>query len=169
MEIVEFGRLTAEQRAELEGEERDPFGADGATLRYRPKERHVALRDGDGRLVASTGMLVVDVEVADERFPVVGLGGVIVNEHHRGRGLARRVVVEALARAQTLGPARAILFCLESRAGLYDRLGFKRLGSLVTVQQPGGPTPMPHLTMWHPLTPGAEWPTGPVAVHSLPF
>ena len=41
MEVVEFGRLTDAQRAELGGDERDPFDAEGATLRYRRKDHHV--------------------------------------------------------------------------------------------------------------------------------
>ncbi len=52
MEVVEFGRLTAAQRRELEGDEEDPFDAAGFTLRYRPKERHVGLRD-DGSSAAN--------------------------------------------------------------------------------------------------------------------
>src|ERR1700737_160913 len=100
MEVVEFGRLTDAQRAELEGDERDPFDAEGATLRYRRKNRHVALRDDGGRLIASAGLVTTEVEVAGERFAAVGLGGVIVNAECRGRGLARRVVQEALDRAR---------------------------------------------------------------------
>ena len=41
---------------------------------------------------ASTGMLVVEVEVQVQRFSVVGFGGVIVRADHRGRGLAREIV-----------------------------------------------------------------------------
>jgi hypothetical protein len=52
MEVIEFGPLTTRQRRELEGDERDPFNAVGITLRYRPKDRHVGLRDKSGRLVA---------------------------------------------------------------------------------------------------------------------
>jgi hypothetical protein len=40
MEIVEFGPLNAEQRAQLEGDEHDPFDTEGVTLRYRGKDRH---------------------------------------------------------------------------------------------------------------------------------
>jgi hypothetical protein len=36
MEIVDFGRLRLEQRAELEGDEDDPFDAGGSTLAYQP-------------------------------------------------------------------------------------------------------------------------------------
>jgi GNAT superfamily N-acetyltransferase len=96
--------LSAAHRAELEGDELDPFDVAGVTLQFRPKERHVALEDERGRLVASTGMVITEVEVAGQRFPVIGIGGVIVTASHRGRGLARQVVEAALARAAELGP-----------------------------------------------------------------
>jgi predicted N-acetyltransferase YhbS len=168
MEVVEFGPLTPQQREELEGDEHDPFDAAGATLSYRRKEHHVALRH-HGRLVASTGMLVVDVEVGRERFAVVGLGGVIVNARHRGIGLAREVVNAALAKAETLGPAFAILFCHDDRVGLYLKLGFREVPSEVRVGQPHGYAAIPERTMWRALRPGLTWPAGPVVVHSLPF
>lgn len=51
MQIIEFGRLTAVQRAQPEGDEANPFGDPGSALHYRRKERHVGLRDDSGRLV----------------------------------------------------------------------------------------------------------------------
>jgi GNAT superfamily N-acetyltransferase len=169
MEIVEFGRLQPDQRLDLEGDEEDPFDAAGSTLEFRRKERHVALSGDDGRLVASTGMVVVDVQVAEERFPVVGIGGVIVTAAHRGRGLAREVVRAALVRARTLGPRFALLFCHQDRAGLYRRLGFAELDLPVTVNQPDGYAVIAQRTFWYALRPDASWPPGPVVVHSLPF
>src|SRR5436305_11451626 len=137
MEMVELGPLTAEQKAELEGDELDPFGETGVTLRYRPKERHFALADDDGRLVASAGTIAVDVEVGAERFPVVGIGGVIVRAPYRGRGLARRVVEAALDGACAAGPARAMLLCRAARMGFSDRLAFAALTASVASRQPG--------------------------------
>jgi predicted N-acetyltransferase YhbS len=169
VEIVEFGPLTGAHRRELEGDEQNPFDARGISLQFRGKDRHVGLRDGAGRLVASTGMVVVEVEVDRERFAVVGLGGVIVNAHHRGRGLGRRVVQAALMTATKFGPAFAMLFCHDDRAGLYQRLGFSRVDAEVVVQQSAGYAPMPQRTMWRPLHGKLEWPPGTVVVHSLPF
>ena len=169
MEVVEFGSLTDEHRQALEGDERDPFDVAGITLQFRSKERHVGLQDDSGRLVASTGIVVVDVEVDGERFPVVGLGGVIVSAPYRGRGLARRVVEEALARARQLGPRFAMLFCHEDRAGLYRRLGFVDLPGEILVEQPSGHATMTQRTMWLALHGDASWPPGKVIVHSLPF
>lgn len=167
--VVEFGRLTPAHRADLEGEESDPFDVAGVTLRFRPKERHVGLQDERGRLVASAGMLVVEAEADGRRFTVVGMGGVIVTASHRGRGLARRVVEAALDRARILGPEFAVLFCLPDRAGLYHRLGFSEVTHQVLVEQPGGHASMPLHTMWRVLRPGAIWPDGPVVLQSLPF
>jgi predicted N-acetyltransferase YhbS len=169
MEVIELGPLSAAQKRELEGDEHDPFDEAGITLRYRTKEQHVVLRGESGRLVASSGLLVVDVEVGAERFPVVGLGGVIVNAEHRGRGLGRVVVQAALDRALTLGPAFAMLFCHEDRAALYRKLGFAYVDAEVVVEQPSGPQAMPQRTMWRPLRDGAQWPDGDLVVHSLPF
>jgi predicted N-acetyltransferase YhbS len=169
MEFVELGPLTPELKSELEGDEQDPFDAAGLTLEYRAKDRHVGLRDASGQLVASAGMLIVEVEVGEERFAVVGLGGVIVNARHRGRGLARKVVDAALARAATLGPAFALLFCHEDRAGLYRKLGFVVVEDEVVVEQPDGFAALPQLAMWRRLHDRATWPGGPLTVHSLPF
>src|ERR1700721_2987131 len=105
MEVIEFGQLSESQRTELEGDEVDPFDAAGNTLEWRKKERHVALRRPDGRLVASTGMVLAEVQVEDsELIPIVGIGGVFVAAQFRGRGLANEIISAALARAATLGP-----------------------------------------------------------------
>jgi predicted N-acetyltransferase YhbS len=169
MKVVEFGTLTDEHRYALEGDELDPFDAAGIALRFRPKDRHVGLQDEAGRLIASAGMVLADVEVRDQRFPAVGLGGVIVAAPYRGRGLARRVVEAALSRARLLGPEFAILFCHEDRAGLYRRLGFVDIPGEVRVEQPTGHALMPQRMMWLALHEGATWPEGEVTLRGLPF
>jgi predicted N-acetyltransferase YhbS len=170
MDLVEFERLTDELRAELEGEEPDPWDAARLQpLEWRPKEHHVGLRDDRGRLVASAGLLVADVEAGGELFAVVGLGGVIVNQHHRGRGLSIRIVEAALERAAALGPDFALLFCHEDRAELYRRFGFEKVRSAVLVDHAGAQVEMPMVTMWRALRPTVDWPDGRVVVHGLPF
>lgn len=170
MEVVEYGPLTDEQRAELEDGEEHPFGTEGAELVWRPKERHVMLRDDEGRLLASTGLLVVEVSVGDgEPFEVVGVGGVFVTRGQRGRGLARVVVEAALQRAAQMGPALAMLFCRDGVDGLYRKLGFEFVEPPVHVLQPTGSAVIPVNTMWRPLVEGAAWPPGAVQLRSEPF
>lgn len=169
MDLIEYGLLTPERRAELEGDETDPFEVGGVTLRFRPKERHFGLQADDGTLVANTGLVMAEVEVGDDRFPVAGIGGVIVRAPFRGRGLARQVVEATLERAQSSEAEFALLFCRQDRAGLYQRLGFAEVESEVLVEQPSGYEVMPLHTMWKALRPGAAWPAGPLVLHGLPF
>jgi predicted N-acetyltransferase YhbS len=172
VEVVEFGRLSAEQRAELEGDEVDPFDMRriDVMLRWRAKDRHVTLRGADGRLVASVGLLVADIRVGDGPLtPAVGIGGVIVAAPYRGQGLASRVIVEALRRAATLGPELSILFCHRDRVGLYERHGFTSIEPPVLVAQPDGLVEAPQVSMWRPLREGVSLPAGRVTLHSPPF
>jgi predicted GNAT family N-acyltransferase len=171
MQVVRFGRLTDVQRAELEGDEPDPFGSSALEqqLSWRSKDQHVGLQE-DGRLVASAGVVVAEVAVGDlPAIDVVGIGGVIVNATRRGQGLGKRVVEEVLQLAQTVGPDIAMLFCHSDRAGLYRRHGFAEVSEEVVVDQPDGPAAMPMVTMWRPLRDGVRLPAGPVRLTGLPF
>jgi predicted GNAT family N-acyltransferase len=71
----------------------------------------VALRRADGRLIASAGLVLGELQVED-RPPMqfVGLGGVFVTASCRGQGLGERIIREALRRAGTMGPDLALLF-----------------------------------------------------------
>ena len=170
MELIDCGPLTDAQRAELEGGEEHPFGTLGIELQWRPKDRHVLLRDGEGRPVASAGLVVVEVSVDEAApFEVVGLGAVIVAPPHRGQGHARTVLEAALERAAGMGPAFALLFCREAVAGLYRKLGFERVEPPVRALQPIGTVVMPQDAMWRALREDVAWPAGPLSVRSLPF
>ena len=168
--MVEFGILTDELRDQLEGDEQDPWDAARVPpLEWRAKDRHVALRDDDGRLLASAGLLVAEVQAGARRFAVVGLGGVIVNAAHRGRGLSLPVIEAALARAATLGPEFVLLFCHDDRVDLYRRFGFDEVTDEVRVRHGDREVRMPMRTMWRALRPGASWPPGPVRLDGPPF
>ncbi len=170
MEVVEFGALTPPLRAELEGDEVDPFDGAGSSLQWRPKDRHVGLRAPDGRMLASTGLVQAGLEAGDGRVAeVVGIGGVIVAAPFRGQGLGSRVIVEALRVAATLGPPAVILFCHRDRAGLYARHGFVELAPPVLVSQPDGFAEIPQVTMWRALREGVDPPAAPIRILSLPF
>ncbi len=170
MELVELGRLTEDDWVALAAGEQEPFGPIGAGLQWRTKDRHVALRAAQGRLLAAAGVVKVTVEVdSGERFEVVGLGGVIVNRSLRGRGLMSRLLEPLLRIAGGMGPDRAMLFCRPELAAVYGRFGFRGVAGPVWVDQPQGRIEMPMLSMWRPLRGEVEWPLGRVDVHGLPF
>lgn len=170
MELIEFGSLSEERYAELVGDEQDPWDAGDSKLEWRPKDRHVALRDADGRLVAAAGLLVATARFGDHQpIDVVGIGGVIVAAPHRGEGLGNRVISEALDRASGLGPRIAMLFCWPDRADLYRRHGFAEVPGPVLVEQPDGVVEISMVTMWRSLEQGATLPSGRMRLDGLPF
>lgn len=167
---IEFADLSAERRAQLWGSDPDPFEMAHDTMQWQIKHRHVGLQDAEGRLVASAGLAPTRVRAADRReYAAIGLGGVIVAQSRRGRGLARRIVGQALDLAATLGPDLVMLFCLPTRVGLYERLGFTEVPPPVLVAQPRGPMPVSLIVMWRTLHPDARLPPTPVQVLTLPF
>jgi predicted N-acetyltransferase YhbS len=169
IDVAHVDAWTREARDELYDGEARPFGGDTQQLGWRDKELHTVGRL-DGRVVSHVALTVAIVEVAGTPFAVVGVGGVLVARSQRGRGRLRPVLEAALQRAETLGPERALLFCAQTRVGMYARFGFARIGEPVTIDRPGGGTrEFPEATMWRPLRPGVEWPPGPVRLRGLPF
>jgi predicted GNAT family N-acyltransferase len=165
----EQGELTEQDWAELIDGEHEPFGPVGHSLEWRPKDRHVTFRDGDGRLVGAAGVLVATVQAGGEELPVVGVGSVIVTRTQRGRGLMPTLFERVRRLADDLGPDRAMLFCAPELVSLYERFGFVRIEAPVWADQPEGRIEMPEPSMWRPLRGGVSWPPGRVEVVGLPF
>jgi predicted GNAT family N-acyltransferase len=169
MEVVELQRVGSGEWRQLQDGEEHPWGP-GEAMQWLNKERHLGIRAGDGRLVALAGTVVAEVEVDHHgRFPVLGVGSVIVTRSERGRGLARVLLERTLALAATVGPQRAMLFCRAELTPFYGSLGFEEISDPVWVDQPEGRIEMPMRSMWRPLGATEGWPPGRVDVVGLPF
>ena len=170
MDLVELGQLTDQEWTDLIDGEHEPFGPVGASLAWRPKDRHVALQGPDGRLVAAAGAVVATLKIEGaRRLEVVGIGSVMVTRSLRGQGLMSRLVAPLRRLAEGMGPDRAMLFCRPELVELYRGLGFAEITAPVWADQPRGRIEMPLVAMWQSLRPGAEWPPGRVDVCGLPF
>jgi predicted GNAT family N-acyltransferase len=171
VELVELGALTEADWADLLAGEQDAFGPIGAGLAWRPKDRHVALRADDGRLVAAAGVVVAAVEVARvERFDVVGVGSLIVTRALRGQGLMSSLFGPLWELVRSAGPERAMLFCRRELVAFYHRrLAFAEIAAPVWADQPQGRVRMPLAAMWRAVHDGVRWPAGRVDVRGLPF
>jgi predicted GNAT family N-acyltransferase len=170
VQLIEFGALSEPMRSELEGDEEDPFEMARSPLQWRPKDRHVGLRAADGRLVASAGCVLSELELEDgSALTVVGVGGVIVARAFRGQGLGDRIIAEVVRLADRLGPPMAMLFCRRDRADLYARHGFIEIAGPVFAEQPSGLVEVSLVAMARPLRLGATVPSGRVTVRGLPF
>jgi predicted N-acetyltransferase YhbS len=169
-EVVECGALTEQDWADVVAGEHEPFGPAGAGITWREKDRHVAVRARDGRLLAVAGAVIAMVAVdGAESFEVVGLGSLIVTRSARGLGLMSRLVEPLLRLAEGMGPHRAMIFCRPELVALYGRLAFAEITAPVWADQPGGRIKMPLPAMWRALGEGASWPPGRVDLRSLPF
>lgn len=170
MELVELGELSERDWSDVVAGEHEPFGPEGSELVWRAKDRHVALRADDGRLLAMAGVVLVTVAIEGAgSFDVVGLGSVIVTRSERGRGLMSRVVKPVLALAEGMGPDRAMLFCRSELLARYRRLAFAEIDAAVWADQPNGRVQVPMHAMWRALNDGAAWPPGRVDLSGLPF
>jgi predicted GNAT family N-acyltransferase len=171
MELLELQEVTAAQWLELGAEEPGAWGGGpGEALQWREKERHLALREPDGPILATAEAVIVELAVAGSpTFELVGIGGVFVRTSARGRGLMRRVVGELLDLARGMGPERAMLFCRPHLVPVYGSFGFTEIGDPVFAEQPDGPVEVPMGAMWLALHGRPGWPSGRVDVQGLPF
>jgi len=170
MQIVELGRLSMRDWAQLVQGEREPFGETCADFEFRPKDRHVGIRDSEGMLVAAGGWSLVDVEVDGHgRFEVIGVGALIVRQDLRGSGLAQPIMDRMRELMAETGVERRLLLCEPHLEPLYARRGYRRIDDSVWVDQPTGSVRWPLRTMWRPVQPSADWPAGVLRIQGLPF
>ena len=143
-------------------------GPEGASLREIGRRRYARegvafsyqnclVAEADGRVIAMLHSFAMAPreEAADEEAEAVDpvlqpyteledpgslyISGVAVYPEHRGRGLARRLMAEARARAEALGLPRVSLICFECNERamqLYRRLGFAEVDRRPVVPHP---------------------------------
>ncbi len=168
MDIREVPEFSLEDAAALAGGEPDPYGTDHLAITWVPKDRHVVAAD-EGTTIGHAGFLPIEVEVDDRRMAGVGLGGVMVHPTARGRGIGELLVRETTARMGSTGRLFAMLFCRDVRLPFYERMGWRRVGGEVIVDQESGPMVMPLLTCWYPFTPDQAVPLAGLRLLGLPF
>ncbi len=90
-----------------------------------PNALHLLGRDADGALVAYARILPPGA-----RFDVAAIGRVVVAPEHRGQGLARTLVFEAIRVAQGHHGPRVALSAQAHLEAFYASLGFVRVGDV---------------------------------------
>jgi predicted GNAT family N-acyltransferase len=170
MRIVELDRVSEPYWEELIAGESEPFGGIGEQLSWRDKSRNLGVRDEDGSLVAAGGVVLAEVRPAEGApFQVAGVGGLIVTQRARGKGVARSLVLPLLEIAGELPVERAMLFCVDRLMPFYAEFDFREVPGPVWADQPGGRIEMPLGSMWKPLCDGVDWPPGRIDLVGEPF
>ena len=135
MRLVELDPHAEPYWEELLAGEQEPWGGSGEQLTWRDKTRNIGLRDDDGRLLAAGGAVLAELHTAaNQRFAVVGLGGLVVRASARGQGLARRLATDLLELARGFPAERAMLFCKPELTALYSDFGFREIADPVWVR-----------------------------------
>ena len=168
IEITEPSTFSTAEAALLSDGVSDPYGTNRLAISWAPKDHHVCFSEA-GRLVAHAGYLLIDVEADGVRIPGVGLGSVMVHPSLRGQGIGARLVHEATDRMKMTGRPFALLFCREIRLPFYRRLGWRRVGLDVGVEQEHELITMPLLTCWFSFERDCIAPSNRLRVLGPPF
>lgn len=96
----------------------------------------------DDRLLAHVGVIACDLALAGSTGPVAALHAVCVHPEHRGRGLGRRAIEEALAWIDAAGFATTILW--SEKVDLYRRFGFAAVPESIFIGPAPPPVPVAH-------------------------
>jgi predicted N-acetyltransferase YhbS len=170
LQIVELGRLSMRDWAQLVEGEHEPFGGTCAGFEFHAKDHHIGIRDAEGALIAAGGWSRLEVDVDGHgRFEVIGVGALIVRHDRRGSGLATPIMQRIRERTAQTGIALRLLLCEPHLVELYARRDYRLIEDPVWVQQPSGPVRWPLCAMWRAAEPSATWPAGVVRIQGRPF
>ena len=101
-------------------------------------QRRILVKD-DGAVVATAGVIWRAGYLDDAPVRLGGIGGVMTKPESQGLGFGRAAVEAACRRlVRDRSPAFGVLFCEEKNVGFYEKLGWRRFGGAVFVQQPMG-------------------------------
>jgi GNAT superfamily N-acetyltransferase len=129
----------------------DIFGTAHLNLSYRPKtgeEVRFLLYAETAGPVSHAAALKHRARANDQPVLIGGIGGVVTIPAFRKRGYAGRLVREATAFLRDEWQADlALLFCIDRMRGYYERLGWRKAGCEVLLDQPAGKVPSPFHVM----------------------
>lgn len=124
-EIADIGRLSAHSFPGP-GRDADWWQARFGTTLFGDGPEILWVGEDGGRVVASCQLHRISHYVSGVEIPTMGLGTVAIAPTHRQRGLAGRMVSEALAAARERGDVLSSLYPF--RASFYARLGYGLCG-----------------------------------------
>ena len=139
---IEFRSMRAGERESVLGLLEAAFDTREVFERYfahdpalQPRDTLLAL--DAGRPVACVQVFSRDVRLRRQAAPLGGIGSVATHPDWRGRGLATRLVSDALGAIRARGRPIALLFT--TRFGFYERLGFRQISQrMFRLRETGG-------------------------------
>ncbi|CAJ1351784.1 unnamed protein product [Effrenium voratum] len=96
-------------------------------LRQRQAEvyRSLVIEHCESKQLVATASLIVEAKFVHGGACVGHVEDVVVDDHHRGKGLAKSLMNELAEDARRRRCYKVILDCKESNVGLYEKCGYK--------------------------------------------
>jgi GNAT superfamily N-acetyltransferase len=166
VEILPAAEVPDDSAALLEAIYQREFGWDRLT--YAAPHWYLLGTSGE-TLVGSVRMLERAVAVGEVPLTVGGITSVVTEPDYRHRGVARRLVGDAVAFLRDERGLPFVLLTCNRRLGpLYEKLGWRVAPGPTAYAQPDGPRACPGLTMVFECG-SARWPAGPIDMRGLPW
>ena len=144
--IVEESQVSQELNAKLKKLLCKCFPKDKAVFsetRYWnnvPPKWPVAIEEDDSP-IACCAVIERQINIADKPYIITGIGNVCVDPDYRGKGLAKKILVQAMIEAENRGYDFGILFCKEKIKDVYEKMGWLLISNtdIVRLNENGQP------------------------------
>lgn len=121
-------------------------------------------------LVSYAEILKRQIEVGGRAIEIGGIASVMTKPSHKGQGLSRICIHEALEYIKTeLRFKWAMLVCTERLCNFYTHIGWNLLTEPVTYLQPNGVSSNPQLHVFVTDLSPEPFPKGPLYLNGLPW
>ena len=160
--------LTDEEKRLLYEWGENIFGVEAHKLRWRPKDLHFLLYDGDNPL-SHIGILKHVISVNGQPATVAWVGGVVTVPEAQGKGHARRLMQHAAEFSEREWNVDAgLLFCRPELMDYYEALGWQEFDGAVLIEQAEGNIESPLCVLTLPLS-ERNWTAGNIELRSFPW
>lgn len=166
IETYTVNELTPEFTDFIQNSQMREFGDD--SMVYALPEWYL-LGHSAGNPVAQVGVLQRTITVDQKSLLIGGVGFLITEPEHRGRGFATSMMKEAMSFVGTrLGLPYALLTCKPKLESLYSGMGWRTASGLNVFVQPTGSRSCGGLIMVRECG-GLSWPDGKIDLCGLPW
>lgn len=118
----------------------------------------------DGRIIGHVAVVLRTITSRGVPVRVAGIQGVAIAPEHRGRGLSRQLIAEALDEAASRREPFGLLFCIPELERFYASMGWEKTHQPITMRdEEGHAVSLPHqnIGMFLSLA-GESFPPGPL-------
>ena len=168
--IIPTGHISHRDQEVLDGWARTKFEDLQSIAQWEDHADWSVLLKQDDVLVSYAEILKRTIRVGERSIDIGGIASVMTHPSHKGQGLSRICIHEALEYIREDGGLKwAMLLCTEKLVDFYRHIGWKQINESVTYLQPDGPSSSPQLRVFTYDLSLEPFPKGPIHLNGLPW